>query len=300
MQFWRIINNKIKKAYDVKKLGFNINNPDYIPEQYIKKGNFIINRMCTGLGDWGIISAMPRKLKEKYNCDVYLPSPDLLQKIFPNKFINTFKNNWNKPLKNAEIIFKNNPYVDGYVDSYNGEIFHDHFRIYDPKVNYEPLVKQMLRYWRFDEDKLNNKDLQPEIYFTKEEKEKGQYIINEYFSNNDYGTLLLPNSYNYKEKNNRKLLNVLKKYKNLKFAYYTGKNIKNTKFNFIKKGLNLRHIDIRLQLYIKTKAKVNIGYQSGVNDIIPRYSKVITLPKDDNIGSNYIHGQKYIGINYNE
>ena len=47
-------------------------------------------RTCHGLGDWGIISAMPRLLKQKYpHCKVYVPSIKLIQKIFGDlEFLN--------------------------------------------------------------------------------------------------------------------------------------------------------------------------------------------------------------------
>ena len=40
-------------------------------------------RTASGIGDWGIISAIPRLLKEKYpKCKVYVPSKKLLKKLF--------------------------------------------------------------------------------------------------------------------------------------------------------------------------------------------------------------------------
>ena len=52
-----------------------LEDPYFIPDEYLDKKEFIILRTCFGLGDWGIISSFPRKLKEKYpDCKVYTPS----------------------------------------------------------------------------------------------------------------------------------------------------------------------------------------------------------------------------------
>ena len=88
----------------------------------------MIMRTCHGIGDWGIISAMPRLLKEKYpNCKVYLPSVKLLENLFGKQQ----SSSWSNPFENVKNVFKNNPYVDGFKDYYVGEIFHDQYRVYD-------------------------------------------------------------------------------------------------------------------------------------------------------------------------
>ena len=65
MIFFRTYNNKLFSVGEVNKLGFSIDNPSYIPDEYLNQQNFTILRTCHGLGDWGIISSFPRKLKEK-------------------------------------------------------------------------------------------------------------------------------------------------------------------------------------------------------------------------------------------
>ena len=45
-----------------------------------------------------------------------------------------------------EIVFKNNPYVDDFIDSFEGDIYHDHYRIYDLDNPNVPMVKQMLKF----------------------------------------------------------------------------------------------------------------------------------------------------------
>ena len=73
MIFWRTYNNQIHPIGEVEQLGFPIEDPSYIPDDYLEGQKFIILRTCFGVGDWGIISSFPRKLKEKYpNCTVLL------------------------------------------------------------------------------------------------------------------------------------------------------------------------------------------------------------------------------------
>ena len=80
--FFRIVEDKLF-GIPQENLGFNVNNPLFIPDDYLNNQKFLVMRTCHGLGDWVILSAMPRLLKEKYpNCKVYLPSKKLLQNIF--------------------------------------------------------------------------------------------------------------------------------------------------------------------------------------------------------------------------
>ena len=145
MVFYRIVDNELYAAGDVEKLGFEESQGLRIPDEYLEKQEFTIMRAAHGLGDWGIISAMPRLLKEKYpNCKVYLPSVKLLEKLFGNQ-----KQNWgsfDNPFLNVEYIFKNNPYVDGFKDYISDEIFHDHYRVYDKDKKDIPLDKCEVTY----------------------------------------------------------------------------------------------------------------------------------------------------------
>ena len=69
--FWRTYNNQLFDVGEVDQLGFHISDASYIPDEYLNAQNFVILRTCFGVGDWGIISAMPRKLKERYpDCKV--------------------------------------------------------------------------------------------------------------------------------------------------------------------------------------------------------------------------------------
>ena len=78
MIFWRILDNRLYSVGEVDRLGFDKSDGFGIPDDYLDKQEFTVMRTCHGIGDWGIISAMPRLLKEKYpNCKVYVPSPKL-------------------------------------------------------------------------------------------------------------------------------------------------------------------------------------------------------------------------------
>jgi hypothetical protein len=290
--FWRINSNELTPIFETPHLGFPIEDPSFISDEYLDKKEFIVFRTCHSIGDWGIISAMPKLLKQKYpDCKVYVPSAKLISKMF-GRFSNW--NHWNNPFENAELVFKNNPYVDEFIDDINDEVFHDHYRIYDSNNIEIPLIIQMLKFWQFTDEEIQ--DYLPELYFSTEEISIGNKII-ETYTNGEYGTLLLTNTVKeyYSDDINNLLLKELEQYKDLTFFYYGSKDIKDTIFNSTKcinfKDLN---IPIRIQLYIKTKALVNIGYQSGVNDSVCRYSKVICTPSTGVLGADYLGAIKYL------
>jgi len=268
-------------------LGFSVSDPSYIPDEYLEKQEFVILRTAQGLGDWGIISAIPRLLKEKYpNCRVYVPSVKLIQQLF-DKHKNMWPS-WGNPFENSQHIFKNNPYVDDFVDSVSGDIFHDHYRIYDTKNSETPLIQQILKFWQFNENEYE--DYQPELYFTDDEIHFGDDVIKEH-TNGKFGTLLLSDRFD--SKTNGKIEEVLKD-NDIHYFYWTSVPIKETSCNFIKKALDLRHIHPRIQLYIKTKAELNIGNQCGVNDSVCRYTKTYTVPRSSDLRENFIKGQIYL------
>ena len=64
--FWRINSNQLTPLYETQHVGFPINDPSYIPDEYLNNKKFIVFRTCHSIGDWGIISAFPRLLKQKY------------------------------------------------------------------------------------------------------------------------------------------------------------------------------------------------------------------------------------------
>ena len=274
MIFFRTYNNKLFSVGEVNKLGFSIDDPSYIPDEYLKQENFVILRTCFGLGDWGIISSFPRKLKEKYpKCKVWIPSPKLLKKMF--SILEKNWSSWSDPFQVVHTIFDNNPYVDGFVDSFDEDVFNDHYRIYSKKIK-TPLLEQILKFWQFD----NFDNIEPELYFTDKE------IIYEH-CNGKFGTLLISNRY---EGEGKELIQQKLDEYNLPVFYWTSTS--NSGFEF-KKALDLRHVNIRTQLCIKTLATFNIGNQTGVNDTIAKYAPTYTVPRGD-VGSNYIKSEIYI------
>jgi len=296
MNFWRIFDNHLYSIKEVSKLGFSMSEGLRIPDEYLEKQEFVVMRTCHGIGDWGIISAMPRLLKEKYpNCKVYVPSPQLIEHIF-GKFVQNWSI-WSKPFENSKNIFNNNPYVDDFVDSVSGEIFHDHFRIYDDDNVNIPLVEQILKFWQFEE--YEYKDSQPELYWSDEEKELGDSIIKEYIGDEDFGSILIsekfgtqfgihhPESY---EKETEKITKILKE-NDLPYFYWSYKPIEDTPFNFVNKLLDIRNMNFRIQMYIRCKSKLNVGNQSGALQLSTRYSDTYDVYRQSVLGHNFVRGE---------
>ena len=288
MIFWRIVDNQLHPVKETDTLGFEKSEGLRIPDEYLDKQEFMVMRTAHGIGDWGIISAMPRLLKEKYpNSKVVVPSKKLLKKLF------------GKDHDNVHVVFDNNPFVDEFVDEIGGEVFHDHYRIYDKDNIDIPLIKQMLEFWQFTEKEME--DCQPELYWSDEEKEFGDEIIKEYV-NVDFGCLLVSDRFGtqngkYDEKSYNKDAEVIAKVLKdnpLPYFYYTPNPISETPFDFIDKALDMRYIDMRIQLYIKSKAKLNIGNQCGVNHMTVRYSDVYEVQRQFPIGSNFVQGEIYL------
>ena len=288
MIFWRIVDNKVLPVSEVETLGFEESEGMRIPDEYLQEQEFVIMRGCHGIGDYGIISAMPRLLKEKYpNCGVFVPSNNLYQKL------------WGKDNKVVESIFKNNPYVDGYCDEVKGDIFHDHYRVWNKDEPNIPLIKQMLKFWQFEDGEME--DYLPELYWTPEEETLGNAIIKDIVGGEDYGCLMISDRFGqddktFKEKTleeHSKKLNTLLKENDYPYFYWSHTPIKELGFNF-KKGLNFRHMDLRIQLYIKSKAKVNVGIQCGTTQCIVRYSKCVSIQRQFPLSGNFNHKEIYV------
>ena len=289
MIFWRIVHNKLYQVNEVEKLGFEESEGLVIPDEYLESQQFTILRMAQGIGDWGIISAMPRLLKEKYpNCKVYVSSKEMVHSLLGHSH------------NNMEVIFKNNPYVDSFKDYIRGEIFHDHYRIYDKDNPNIPLIEQILKFWQFKSNEY--KDSKPEMYWSDKEIEIGDSIINETVGSDEFGALLISDRFGtqcgkYDEKSynsdTEKITKVLKD-NPLPYFYYSFKQLRDTPFNFINKALDLRYMDIRIQLYIRSKAKLNVGNQCGTMQTVSRYSEVYTAQRQFPIGGNFIKDEIYL------
>ena len=66
MIFFRILDNELYSTGEVEKLGFKESDGLRIPDEYLERQEFVVMRTCHGIGDWGIISAMPRLLKHRH------------------------------------------------------------------------------------------------------------------------------------------------------------------------------------------------------------------------------------------
>ena len=288
MIFWRIIDNKLHAIKDTDNLGFEESEGLRIPDEYLKEKKFMVLRASDGIGDWGIISAIPRLLKQKFpDCQVLVPTKNYLKNLF------------GKDHNNVHVIFNNNPYVDEFVDEVSGEVFHDHYRIYDKNKTDIPLAKQMLKFWQFSDNEMS--DCQPEMYWSDEEKEFGDKIINRYVDG-DFGFLLVSKRFGTQfgkhhqesyDKDKKVMTKVLKD-NPLPYFYWTHKPLRQTEFSFIDSALDMRNIDLRIQLYIKSKAKINLANQCGVNHSIVRYSKCYESQRQFPISHNFINGVNYI------
>ena len=300
--FFRISDNKIFRAGEVDQLGFHEDEGLRIPDEYLEKGVFIIMRLAFGFGDWGIISAMPRLLKKKYpNCKVLIPSPERVKSMFIGGGLEQWSH-WPTPEANPQLVFQNNPYIDGITDDLDGEIFHDAYRIWNKKEKKQPMVEQMLKFWQFTEEEL--KDSAPELYYSEEEKYIGDELIKRNFGESEFGGLILSNSklkkgQFYGGDIHEKTDHLLSQYKDLPFCFYSGVNINKTPYNYINVKLDFNDYDnipIRIQCYIRERAKVNIGYQSSIYDTIAGKTEILctsdTMPGEN--GENLSRDIKYI------
>ena len=289
MLFNRIFDNKLHVVGEVDNLGFSESEGLRIPDEYLDNKEFVICRGAQGIGDWGVISALPRILKGKYpNSKVKIPSSKMIKNLFG------VESNISK------LIFDNNPYVDEFVDEIDGEVFHDHYRIYDKDNTDIPLIKQMLKFWQFEENEMG--DCRPEMYWSDEEKELGDGIIKQVVGDGDFGGLLVSDRFGTQYgkpdektlKNETKKITKVLKENPLPYFYWTYKPIGETPFFFTKLALDMRNIDLRIQLYIRSKAKLNVGNQCGTLQTISRYSKLYTVQRQFPIAHNYVDGEIYL------
>jgi len=286
--FQRIVDNEIYPIKETDVLGFEKSEGLRIPDEYLDKQKFMVIKAANGIGDWGIISAMPKLLKEKYpNCKVYVPSKKLLISLFGQEH------------NNVHVVFDNNPYVDDFVDEVGGEVFHDHYRIYNKDNPNVPLIKQMLTFWQFSKEEM--KDSQPELYWLDEEKELGDAIIEEYVGKKEFGCLLISDRFGTQygrydkksyENDFSKVGNFLDKNR-LPYFYWSYKDLDDIGFE-VDRALDMKHMNLRIQLYIKSKAKVNISNQCGANHLVARYSDCYEVQRQFPIAHNFVEGETYL------
>ena len=186
-----------------------------------------------------------------------------------------------------------------FKDYFSGEVFHDHYRIYDNKNTDIPLVEQMLKFWQFDEDEY--KDSQPEIYWTDEEKKFGDNIIKEYVGDGEFGSLLVSDRFGTQRgkhdeetyENEKNKIQGFLASQQIPIFYYTYKSLDELPFK-IKSSFDMRNINLRIQLYIKSKAKFNISNQCGTNQLMARYSDSYEIQRQFPIEHNFVKGETYL------
>lgn len=286
---YTIENDRVRVHGEVLKLGiqYPANEPiqELIESQLKESSIFPFTRCCFSLGDWGIISGLPEALNQKYpNLITYIPTANWIRRCFPDVA------NWNHlgsdPALYPELVFKNNPYVQFFNEKEFDRVYCDHERAY--RFDNEPLVEQILRaIGGFTESEIETIDSRPNIYFSKEEQERGQSIIQKY-TNNQFGCMLFASRLNHLnncwDKNQKNISNLIKTIKQNKFDkdypifYYSAFPIEESYWadifntDLLINFANIPACDLRIQWYIKSKAKFNISYQSGFNDTITRYS----------------------------
>lgn len=286
-------NEYFQSVAEVNKLGFPNTSNIRIPLEYLENKQFILFRTCHSYGDWVLLSAIPRLLKQKYpDCIVAIPSPECIGKYFSPDSWNYKHSN---PFNNVIEVFKNNPYVDGMIDEIPQgiPIYHDHFRIYDPNNADIPIAQQMLKFWRFEDCEM--KDCQPDIYWDDKEKEIGNNVIKEIFENKPFGFLYVDDQYvvgdgvnhtwysedekQEKLKYKRSLIQKEINNHSLPWLYYSG--INSFMYETNNKTIDVKelNINLRIQQYIKSKSELVIGHQGGYGtDCMPRYTKCYVVP----------------------
>jgi hypothetical protein len=139
------------------------------------------------------------------------------------------------------------------------------------------------------------------LYFDKDEIEHGDSLIKEYFGDSEFGGFIatssqLSNGKFFDDYRNKLIIDELKKH-NLKYVYYGGVDIKDTPFaDYVQVGLDFAKVTtpLRVQLYIRSKAKTNIGYQSSIHELICRYSPIVCTEMDGAPRENYFDNITYL------
>lgn len=297
MEFWRIYNNRIVHSSTVNWIGFDVNKEYYqAPQEYIDEGKFLILRTAHGIGDWVMMERMAFNLKQKYpNCKVYVPTPKMCRDIFKPLYDMGWWKSWGDPSKTVEYMFKNNPYIDGWVDEWHTEVYHDHFRVYDSTNPRITLSQQMCKFHHMEYEECTS--LVPMLYFDKQEEEQGdkeltqlppefQFLhISDRYTDSDTDILL-----KYIEH-----LNLSGK----KFVTYYKGDINQTQFSKLNIVGNIQHIeDPRIQFYVKSKAENVIGVQTGATDVISGLTKVHSLHHSKTLEETLHKGNYIPSISY--
>lgn len=309
-----IENDSLKQHGHVHKLGvpYNMIHSEVIRDSIESMQFFPFTRCCFSIGDWGIISGLPRVFKQKYpHLQFMVPKPNWIRKVFGN--VGGWSYQGSDPADAVEMVFANNPYVKWFDVGEFTNVITDHDRSY--RYENEPLAEQIMGYFGFAENELNYQtyDHRPDIYFSNEEITIGQQIINNYIgSTNQYGCLLfasrlehLNNCWPETNKSIQNLINSIRQHgydRDYKIFYYSSFPLDKSYWaNIFNIDIGNTFVDFatipnctqRIQWYIKSQAKFNISYQAGFNDTITRYSDHLIATHRIGTGETTMRGVTY-------
>lgn len=291
---YRIKDKRIEALYETPLVGFTLfkdypvlENPDKV----------LIFRTALGVGDWVMLERLPKAIKSYYpDCKVYIPSTKMITETFGGMMGQW--STWGDVANTVNLVFKNNPYVDGIVDEWDGEVFSDHWRIFDEMKWDTPLVRQMARF--YDIPDSFELDYSPMLYFTEDELRTGLTYLNELVR--DYSEF---NFLHLSDRNtgvdNELLFNYIKENEldKLPFLYYCKGDINQTIFKDLKLINNIADVqDIRSQFFIKSKAQNIVGNQTGATDVVCGLTKVHSLHHSDFLVETFRVGNYLPPISY--
>lgn len=318
MRQWTIVHDSIHDLGEVPYLGVPYDNIQsgkvgVLPDDY--DGWFPFMRMCYSIGDLAIVSGVFEALKTKYpKIKIAWPSNSYINHILGEGYISRW--NYNSTVtaeSNIDTIMRNNPYIDKIFEVGDFDrVFTDHDRSYTSLVDDgemirstdEPLAEQILRRFGFTDEDIKTIDSRPRLYFSQEEVDKCEQIIKEYIGSYDYGCLLFAGRlerFKGRWENDYLLFEDAEKFKGLPVFKYSQYDLQDTEWaeffptqtDFTELGVTIRE-----QIYIKQRAKFNIGYQGGVTEASSGgNSEMISLSPYLTIRENCVRGSKYIFFN---
>ena len=80
----------------------------------------------------------------------------------------------------------------------------------------------------------------------------------------------------------------------LSYFYWSYKDLDDIGYDSVDKALDMKHMNLRIQIYIKCKAKVNISNQCGANHLAARYSDCYEVQRQFPIAHNFVEGETYL------
>lgn len=291
---YRIKDNRIEGLFDTPLVGFTMYR-DY--PVYEDPKEVLVFRTALGVGDWVMMERLPKAIKSYYpDCKVYLPSPKMIAETFGGMMQQWAS--WGDVARTVELVFKNNPYVDGYVDTWQGEVYSDHFRIHDEIVWKTPLVRQMSRF--YDIPDTFELDYTPKLYFSNDEIRTGLTYLNELVNEHSEFNFLHLSDRNTGV-DNELILSYIKSngMDQLPFLYYYKGDLNETIFRELKLLNNIAGVqDIRSQFFIKSKSQNVVGNQTGATDVVCGLTKVHSLHHSETLQETFRVGNYLPPITY--